>query len=919
MTNINLPLYDGIRKMVRGMKEKGKDWDNIFKDYDNLESFGIFEAYGDDLDKDVWNEIVREQKVEYNSSQTIEKVKSDTTIVSKGEDSEVTVPTDHRTSWQLYRNKLIGNGWRKESVEKLEKTTLDILKKLNKDTTATGPVKGLVIGQVQSGKTASMAALMAMAADWGWNTFIVLSGMIENLRQQTQERLITDLNHVGNNAWISLPKLSRNIETGNRLQDMNLSDRSNQKYLNVCLKNKSRLENLISWFESDKNKLKQMKVLVIDDEADQASINTKKMDGQEEQERAKINELIIDLVEIGANSRYRPKSMNYISYTATPYANFLNESSADSLYPKDFIGVLNEPEEHFGPKQIFGLDRKEHTENPEIGGMDIIREVSEKDLSDVKELQEGGIVGMPVSLRESICWFFCATAALRYHGFRKPLSMLVHTSQLQLHHSEMAKTISAWIAKTDEGRFLDLCRVLYERESKRFGINEFRESNQDYPEPNSEIIDYPSFSEVKPLILELKNEITHIQMDEEGELTYHNGIHLCIDNCAQNGINDENMHIRLAYPSKEKLAELEKAPAFIIVGGGTLSRGLTIEGLVSTFFLRAATAGDSLMQMGRWFGFRRGYELFPRIWMTDDTREKFEFLAGLEEELKEELKEFSRDLRSPEEYGPRVRNTPSVSWLRVTASNKMQNAEQVDMDFTGCSIQTIHFENDESILRKNIETTENFLEQECGLPKKPQRKNAIFYKGVSFDKIRGYLSKMDFDDRSRVFNEIEVFCEWYEKAQEELNFSDWNVIVAGAGDVTESGAKGKWNIDNYSVGKVKRSAKSKNYSRDMANIGVLRGPGDVFADIEDEALRDEKELGVSNKDIKKMRERYSVEKTPQLIIYRIDKDSKGNGQNRSDLNFAEDIIGLYIHVPGDSANKPHAKGLRVKIEIENEE
>src|SRR5699024_7975277 len=111
--------------------------------------------------------------------------------------------------------------------------------------------------------------------------------------------------------------------------------------------------------------------------------------------------------------------------------------------------------------------------------------------------------------------------------------------------------------------------------------------------------------------------------------------------------------------------------------------GLTIEGLTSTYFLRAATAGDSLMQMGRWFGFRKGYELLPRIWMTENTFEQFQFLTSLEEELRDELKEFALGNKSPANYGPRVKNTPKVSWLRVTAKNKMQKALEIDMDFSG--------------------------------------------------------------------------------------------------------------------------------------------------------------------------------------------------------------------------------------------
>jgi len=915
--NIHLPSFDTVRRTIDTMRNENKEWGIIHDSYDQLYGFGVIPNF---VTKEDWIEIVKEQEDESYRSEHIEKSKIDTTIISQDEDNDVVVPEDPRSAWQLYRNKLIEDGWREGAVKNLEKSTLGILKKLNRDTSESGPVKGLVIGKVQSGKTASMAALMAMASDWGWNTFIVLSGMIENLRAQTQNRLINDLNHTGNKTWISLPKLSRFTDPGHRLQALKFEDTASQRYLNVCLKNKTRLENLIYWLESDKNKLKQMKILVIDDEADQGSVNTKKS----EEERAKINELIIRLVEVGSESGNRPKSMNYISYTATPYSNFLNESSKESLYPRNFIGMLTESNEYFGPKQIFGIEGSE-----EHNGMDIIRNISEADLDEIKNLQDGETQKIPESLKQSVCWFLCTVSVMRYYKYKKPISMLVHTSQKQDHHAKVATAIDSWIKSVNDKTLLQLCRKLYSNENHTFDISSFRESNKDYPITDAELNDYPNFSLLEEEILEMKNEISHIKMDQEGELKYHKGIHLCIDNCANNGINEEDLHIRLAYPTKESLAQLEKAPAFIVVGGSTLSRGLTIEGLVSTYFLRASTAADSLMQMGRWFGYRKGYEMFPRIWMTFDTYEKFCFLAAIEQELREELREFAIGNKSPAEYGPRVKNSPKVSWLRITAKNKMQNAEEIDMDFTGSSIQTIHFENKEDILKSNIEVTENFLGNLGSDPRVTElsAKSSLVYEGISFDKIKDkFLLKMIFNQRSRVFNQISSFCEWYEKVQNEIGFEDWNVIIAGSGEVVEynesTDLTNKWNLNHFLVGKVNRSAKksSINYSKDVVNIGVLRGPNDLFADIKDPDFLDDQIRSVKSKDIKETRERYGLGNVPQLLIYRIKKDSitKSKTDNKKDgrinLDFKEDIIGVYINIPGSASSRPHAKALRVRID-----
>lgn len=914
MIDIRSPKYDATRSIIKNMKTEGDNWEVIEEKYEGLKTFKVINQ---EIDKDAWINIIRELKAEYNKSEDIEQINIDTRIVSKGEDNETFVPLDKRSSWQLYKKKLMDNGWRNEAIDELEKSTIGILRKMNNNTAEGDSVKGLVIGQVQSGKTASMAGLMAMAADWGWNTFIVLSGMIENLRDQTQKRLIEDLNDPGNNNWRSLQKLYKNSPVGERTQDLHFQEGDSHRYLNVCLKNKTRLENLIAWIKNDTNKLSQMKILVIDDEADQASINTKKID---EDERAKINQLIIDLVDIKS-----PQSMNYISYTATPYSNLLNESTSNSLYPRDFIAVLAVSDEYFGAKQIFGLEGTD-----EYNGLDIVREISECDLQEINNLHDGITrSALPQSLIDSICWFFCSTASLRYFGYKKPVSMLVHTSQRQTHHHQIAMEISKWISVVSEEDLIRLCSELYEKETSRFNIDEFVTSYKNYPKPEKGFNNYPEFHLLIPSINELKKEISHIQMDEEGDLEYHNGVHLCIDNSAKTGVSEDNLHIRLAYPSKAKLKELNTAPAFIIVGGSTLSRGLTIEGLVSTYFLRATTAADSLMQMGRWFGYRKGYELFPRIWMTENTYEKFCFLTTLEEELRNELEEFSIGNKNPLEVGPRIKNTPKVSWLRVTAKNKMQSAQEIDMDFTGTSIQTIHFENNKEILQRNIDLTENFLETYCGEPRKSFSSNAIVYEGVNFGNLKNeFLLKMNFNKRSRAFNQIDLFCSWFEKVKDEIGFNEWNVIVAGSGEVISGSSSdpSKWPLGKYSVGKVERSAKysSMNYSKDLVNIGVLRGPNDVFADIKDKEFHRNKGSiisSVSNKEIKEVRNKYGVGNTPQVIIYRINKDSKARehknnqeNQGRKDLNFIKDIIGVYISVPGDSTGAPHAKGLSVMLE-----
>ena len=296
-------------------------------------------------------------------------------------------------------------------------------------------------------------------------------------------------------------------------------------------------------------------------------------------------------------------------------------------------------------------------------------------------------------------------------------------------------------------------------------MNDFRTQYPDYGLLSS-VKNYPEFKEIcKEIEIFLCHEITNIPLDNDSEeLKYHEGIHLCIDNCKNSYVKDDNdstMFVRLAYPPKEKMPS--PAPAFIVVGGATLSRGLTIEGLISTFFLRSSKQADSLMQMGRWFGYRRGYELIPRIWLTNNTKKQFEFLSVLDQELRDEIKDMEiRGIR-PSEYGPKVKNSPKLSFLRITAKNKMQEATAAEMDFSGSYSQTYLFDNNKDILEKNIETTAEFISS----LKSPETRKKInthadgsyIWRDVDFSLISNYLGKYNFQKRQEIFNDIEALRE----------------------------------------------------------------------------------------------------------------------------------------------------------------
>lgn len=925
MPDLSLIIYDKPRKWITDSRDRGIGWEEIAlgrkKDYAGLQNFLAIQEeinFWPEMSISDWQQLVQSQKNAEERVRVIELLDGIAHIHDSRQDNAITIPEDEMSSWQLYKKKLLADGFKADTIEEIERTTLKILRRLNGDTTTSGPVKGLVIGNVQSGKTANMAALMAMAADWGWNMFVVLSGTIENLRVQTQNRLFADLNQQGSLWWRPLQHLSKKVDISQKAQSLHFDQGSKERYFTVCLKNSTRLKNLIQWAQADKNKQRQMKILVIDDEADQAGINTCKID---QSELSKINKLIRALVN-GKNEENKDietqyLAMNYIGYTATPYANILNEAGEGSLYPRNFITTLAVSKEYFGPQQIFGYSG----DSVSFDGMDIVRTIDTDELMELKGIHDGDVFDTPESLVDAVCWFMCGVACMRIWGYKKPVSMLIHTSQLTAHHRAIADVVNDWIVNTPDKDIIKRAERVWYEETEKFSINTFRDQYPTYDRSDDEINKYPDFSEVEEqLEILLGDGISHIELDAEGTLTYHKGIHLCIDNCANSGVSGDGMHVRLAYPDSHNMPS--PAPAFIVVGGATLSRGLTIEGLISTFFLRSVGQADTLMQMGRWFGYRKKYELLPRLWITEKTRQQFVFLAALDQELRDEIQHMDITGRSPADYGPKVKNSPKVSFIRITAKNRMQAATEASMDYSGASNQTYLFDNNAAILRENIRIAEEFINQlgDEWIPATNHFENDAVWKGIGFDVVRKFIEQFNFCSRLKVFNDTKPLMDWIEKVTRESKLGSWNVIVAGKNNATN----GTWELPSGKViNKINRSKKKLKNEVDetLLDIGVLRDPTDLLADVDVDSIADPvvKQLVLASitsgkaKGAAGLRDRTGLDTTPQLIIYRVDKDSKASSGTRLDLQADEDLVGVSIYIPGGRIGTSYVSSISIKM------
>ncbi len=921
MTNFENGAFQPCKEWIAGQIDSGKTWEEIKVYGENAQNLKVLqedELFPFELTPEMWKEFVEYYKSIVVSVQIVEG--EDVIAIDKGGFSnQFKVPSGYSSTWESYKIAL-SNKMSPESIANLQKSCWWILNHLSTDTRITGGIKGLVTGSVQSGKTANMEGLISMAADYDWNFFIILSGTIDNLRKQTRDRFKGDLCNSEGVLWRVLDFTAEDKKfTADELKLNSLSSKNfSNRYLTVCLKNRRRLEKLIDWLYSDPTRTNKLRIVVIDDEADQASINTADITPDEEQERCAINQMIVNLVNgkksDGSIPEVKFQSMNYIAYTATPYANVLNEAPGESLYPKDFVCTLPEAHEYFGAKVIFG--------NDEDGapGFPIIRNISGTDESELKKLYKGEFFELPISFKKSLAWFLCASAVQRVRGYKKPVSMLIHTAAIQNYHFTVYERVQYWL--THDENIISLCKQVYEEEIYSVTLEDLLSANPDYGFANQVETSYPVFGEILEEIKGLLEDIRNIELGEDKHLEYGTGVHLCVDNCRANKEAEEGTYLRIVYPDDEQLNNLDKAPAFIVIGGNTLSRGLTIEGLVCTYFARTSNLADTLMQMARWFGYRKDYELLQRIWMTTSVVERFEALTKVDMDLKQEVERFMKQGISPDKFGPRIRNIPEIARFRITSKRKSQSAEYDDFDFCGDSYETTDFENG-PMLQSNIKVTEDFIEEisRNTLIRHGSAVEAWVWDNIAYKQIKElFLSKYIVSKYSSLRTNLPYFEQWMDEMNKDGKLLNWNVAVVD-GDNKEC----QWIVyEDHLCGLTERSRKKDKKERDInwIDIGSLRSGLDALCDVDEAILTEEQRIHFktvckTRKDIISERCSFGLEDTPLLLIYRIKKDGgepkKRSEKTREKMDVQSDIIGISIIVSGDSIGESHAKTLRIRM------
>lgn len=731
--------------------------------------------------------------------------------------------------------------WDSQQVDSVSAESLRVLQRLPDPTqSSTFQGRGLVVGYVQSGKTANYTAVAARAVDAGYRMVIILSGIHDSLRNQTQARLERELIGApapssetrGHVEWIPLTS---------REDDFKGASTSTLEmpgiFLAVVKKNVNVLQKLDRWLELSNSLLFNFPVLIIDDEADQASINTRSKrpldaaisddeESDEDTAPSRTNGLIRSILK-------RLNKAAYIAYTATPFANILISPDADDqqfgedLFPKDFVIQLPRPKGYTGTEELFGTSAQ---------GRNVLQTVSEidvKTLRGTRRRQNREIIleqpkeHIPDSLIDAIISFCLAGAIRALRGIiGKPHTMLVHVSQ---------KT-------ADQRRIADAIRDQLDlwREAERQG------------------------QQLEKILIPVWNGMKDgIDMPKEEDIIIKGALQVL----------REIVVLELNSVTGESLEYEEKPSRHIIaVGGNRLSRGLTLEGLTVSYFLRTASMCDTLLQMARWYGFRGGYEDLIRIWTTDGIARWFSELALVEQSLRDSIVALSRAGRRPDQMAIRLR---AHSDLLLTSRNKSMTALTQQDSWSGEHPQTVllPLSNAEK-LQSNLAVTASLVNTLSPLTRCA---GGVLARDIAPEAIAAFLRSYQIHEDIVVFRN-DLLADWIMTRSAVGELMDWSIFVSSPADGRPA------RLGGLDVGLVRRKRISSE------SIGILTDPAHEGVDLPFGSSAYRRESGAY--DAEAMR---AARPSTQglLMIYPLDPDYLG-------IQSKDPVIALALSLPQTS-------------------
>lgn len=734
--------------------------------------------------------------------------------------------------WSRYRLWLqIGKQMPRDVVEQLDALTDDILDRLRDPATeGEWDRRGLVVGDVQSGKTSNYTGLICKAVDAGYPLVIVLAGVHNSLRSQTQLRLDegffgfdTRLNlradqqnqRVGAGGLPGAPFLvAHSLTSSSDGGDFRLATAQGTKVIPggrdpvvlVVKKWVSILDNLLKWLavRSDVDEgrpggriIRGVPLLLIDDEADYASANTNEyrdQDGNidENANPTNTNKYIRQLLTMFEKSAY-------VGYTATPFANvFIHHEGwqkdvGEDLFPRSFIINLPAPSNYLGAERVFGLDRPgAEGESP---GLPIIREVHDAELIfPPKHRKELEVDELPESLREAILAFVLVCAARRARGdVSVDNSMLVHVTRFTLVQQQVARLIDEEI--TDIRRQLEYPGTGGEAKDELEALwqNDFEANG---PRLRELLDDYDlapvSWGDVEAHLFDAARRIQVRQ----------------INGSARDALD---------------YVENPDGLSVIAVGGDKLSRGLTLEGLSVSYFVRTSRMYDTLMQMGRWFGYRPGYADLCRLFTSPELVEWYRHIAVATSELREEFDLMFATGQTPDEFGNRVRAHPDG--MLITAANKMRAVQRVRAGFSGTISETVSF--DLASIDTNFGEFSRFLD---ALPKIEGRPDRYVWSGVDGRDVAALMSRVETARESWKANSRAI-ADYIRDRLSDGALRNWTVALLA------NGRAGEDYVGRYRVKLTTREDRAGGQAGKYT-IGRLVSPADEMLDLTDDQKKE---------------------------------------------------------------------------------
>ncbi len=824
-------------------------------------------------------------------------------------------------------------------INDLDKFTDQILDKcVNPRNEGSWDRRGMVVGHVQSGKTSNYIGLINKATDAGYKVIIIIAGTISSLRRQTQERI--DYGYIGRNSSAFIRKReNRLVGVGNfnvktdiysltssyfSKGDEGDFNQAVAKRLNIPIgnnpvvfvikKNKSILENLIDWFSKDVNtrnidktpKLVNIPALIIDDEADSASVNAT----GDINEIKTINRLIRTLLNLFDQN-------TFIGYTATPYANLFipqdfNEELTtvikgkeykigEDLFPRDFIINLTAPSNYIGAATIFGYENKK---NPELtkDPLDIFRPIDRFDGYDdennpiytgdydppffktINKTNKGQLPEyIPESLEKAIKSFILTCAIRRVRGQEnKHNSMLVHVALLVKWIDKVADLVNDKLEKYknaiqgDDKILLNDLKTLHERDFLPTTKNILE--NLDYTDIR---IKEHTWEDVKK---ELKKASSKIEV---------------------RAVHGTRSTANLDYKNIEEIdyKQYENGLSVIAVGGSRLSRGITLEGLSISYYIRTTKMYDSLMQMGRWFGYRPGYVDLCRLYTTNQIFDWFNHITMATEEMRNDFDEMTLTFQQPKDFRLKVRNHHGL--LTITSVVKMHFTEQYFVSLSGWNPQTYLLLKTREAIQNNFDTLKYLVNRigfnDNNIIKLNGKIQKLLYKNVDINILCEFLDSYKIDQPSIKHATISYYIKEQAKSQ---NISEWAIcIVSNTDDKVFIDYKGNTPLterkpnENIATYELEYNGEKILMGCSVRNQQISRGgefylisknqidqAGDRYVDLDNS-------INYSELKYVEIKEHRAKEKKGLLLIYALDERGTQNVCNNMP------IVGYSLHFP----------------------